>query len=140
MKLYQKKEKNKKLHNKKIKNYINELHWKTINYLTKNYEIIFIGNMSSKKIISNENHLNKMTKRITQAYSFYKFKERLKYKCFTTNTKYKLVDESYTSKICSNCGSVNEELGNKKIFNCSICKIVMDRDTNGSRNILLKGL
>ena len=39
-------------HNKKISNLIDELHWKTINYLTHNYKTILIGNMSSKNIVS----------------------------------------------------------------------------------------
>ncbi len=49
-------------------------------------------------------------------------------------------DEWYTSKTCSMCGCKNENLGGSKIFNCNKCKITMDRDYNGARNIMLKSL
>jgi putative transposase len=38
------------------------------------------------------------------------------------------------------CGCKNENLGGSKIFNCNKCKITMDRDYNGARNIMLKSL
>ena len=46
--------------------------------------------------------------------------------------------EEYTSKTCSCCGSLNTKLGSSKIFNCPSCKVILDRDENGARNILLK--
>jgi len=127
--------------NRKIKNLVNELHWKTIDYLTKNYKTIIIGDMSVKSIVNNKNsNLNKMTKRIAYVLSFYKFKERLKYKCLLNNCNYLEVNEKYTSKMCSNCCTYNETLGSNKIFNCSNCNITIDRDLNGSRNICFKCL
>lgn len=48
------------------------------------------------------------------------------------------VTEEYTSKTCGNCGELNEKLGSNKTFECQKCKIVIDRDCNGCRNILLK--
>ena len=126
---------------RKITNHVDELHWKTINYLTKNYDTILIGNMSSKGIVSNKSsNLGKMTKRVAMHLRFYEFRERLKYKCSVSNTGYKLIDERYTSKMCSNCGEINNELGSSKIFKCGGCKMKMDRDVNGSRGILLKGI
>jgi len=127
--------------NRKIQNLVNELHWKTINYLTNNYKTIIIGDMSVKKIVNNKtSNISKMTKRLAYALSFYKFKERLKYKCLLKNCNYLEVNESYTSKICSNCTTLNETLGSNKIFNCNKCNITIDRDLNGSRNICFKCL
>jgi putative transposase len=125
--------------NKKIRNLVDELHWKTINYLTGNYELIKIGDMSVKGIISKKSsNINGMTKRMASALSFYKFRERLKYKCYITKTKYKLVDERYTSKMCSNCGNIDEKLGSSKEYKCKKCEVLQDRDVNGARNIYLK--
>jgi putative transposase len=127
--------------NRKIKNLVNELHWKTIDYLTKNYKTIIIGDMSVKSIVNNKNsNLSKMTKRIAYTLSFYKFKERLKYKCLLNNCNYSEVNEKYTSKMCSNCCTYNEILGSNKTFNCSNCNTTIDRDLNGSRNICFKYL
>jgi putative transposase len=38
----------------KIKNKVNDTHWKIINYLTNNYKTIIIGKWSTKSIISND--------------------------------------------------------------------------------------
>jgi len=44
------------------------------------------------------------------------------------------------SKTCTNCGWINDNLGFQDTFKCKKCKIEVDRDTTGSRNILLKEL
>lgn len=133
--------KKKKAENKryaKIKNIVNDLHWKTIKYLTDNYGHILIGNMSTKQI--GETNLNKHSKNIAKMMSLYVFRERLKYKCSITDTKYKLVDEHYTSKMCTNCGYVKENLGSNKIFKCEHCGIKLNRDINGARNMFIKSI
>lgn len=125
--------------NRKITNKINDMHWKIIKYLTENYKTILIGNLSTKNIGFGRN-LNKMTKRIGLRMKLYEFKQRLKYKCSISKTNYGEIDEAYTSKTCSSCGWYNKDLGSNKQYNCNICKIRIDRDINGARNILLKGL
>jgi transposase len=53
-----------------------------------------------------------------------------------------LVDESYTSKTCGRCGTLNRRLGGSKQYHCvnSNCGWSCRRDVNGARNILLKFL
>ena len=50
------------------------------------------------------------------------------------------IDESYTSKLCSECRFYNSELGKSKTFKCKICNLKLDRDVNSAKNILLKGI
>lgn len=126
--------------NKHINNIINETHWQSINYLTKNYSEVLIGNMSTKSIISNENNLSASVKKMAQIIKLYEFRQRLKYKCETRGVKYKCVDERYTSKMCSICGNIKEDLKENKIYKCEKCGKQMDRDVNGSRNIYLKSI
>jgi transposase len=128
-------------YNKKISNLIDELHWKSINFLTSNYKNIFIGNLSSKNISCNKtSNICKITKRIAYRLSFFKFRMRLQTRCEINNINYKMINEKYTSKMCSNCGNYNENLGTNKIYNCKNCKNIIDRDINGSRCIFFKGL
>ena len=134
------KKKNEKMINKKIRNLVNELQWKTINYLTKNNKIILMVNMSTKNISKKEGNLNSMSKRIVSMIRLYEFKERLKYKCEIRGVKYGEINEWMTSKMCSKCGNIKEELGGKKIYECKICKIKIDRDVNGARNIHIKAI
>ena len=63
---------------------------------------------------------------------------RLQYKCSISNTKFKLVDEYYTSKTCSICCNYNENLKGDKIYYCNNCNTTINRDINGCRNIYMK--
>jgi hypothetical protein len=49
------------------------------------------------------------------------------------------MNESYTSRTCSVCGYLNSKCS-KKEFNCKSCNFNIDRDINGSRNIMIKTL
>jgi putative transposase len=138
-KIRKKKKKIKKIR-RKIKNLINEMHNKTISYLTSNYKNILIGNMSSKSIVKKGNNINKLTKQIAMSYNFYVFKQKLLNKCIEKRNNYKEIDESYTSKMCSNCGTLNNKLKGSKIFSCNNCNLLIDRDVNGARGILIKSL
>lgn len=123
----------------KLKNLIADLHWKSINFLTNNYKTILIGDLSVKGIINKKTSvLNKITKRIGVALSFFTYRQRLKYKCNVNNCVYLEVNEKFTSKMCSNCSQYNENLGSNKIYNCSGFKTILDRDVNGCRGICLK--
>ncbi len=84
--------------------------------------------------------ISKMTKRLLYMFSFCSFNLKLKYKCDTYKKKLIIVDESYTSKTCGNCGMLND-VGGSEVYVCEGgCKITIDRDVNGSRNILLKNI
>jgi len=72
------------------------------------------------------------------SYSFYTFRQRLKYKCIIKKCNYKEVKEYYTSKTCNFCSEYNEKLASNKIFNCSSFNSIFDRDINACRNIILK--
>ena len=127
--------------NKRIKGLVDELHWKTIKFLTDNYDTILIGDMSTKGIVSNSgSNLNNYNKQLAYSLSFFKYRERLKYKCTIKNCNYVKVNEYYTSKTCSVCANVKNDLGSNKIYECTICKSKIDRDINGCRNIIMKCL
>ena len=141
LKNYNTKKNNKKLRmvNKRIKGLIDEVHWKTIKFLTSNYKNILIGELSTKGIVcNNKSILKSYNKELAYAYSFYTFRQRLEYKCIVNKCNYKGVNEYYTSKTCSDCSEYNEKLGSSKVFNCPSCKNVFDRDVNSCRNMILK--
>ena len=126
---------------KKITYLVDDLHWKTINYLTKNFGNILIGNLSTKSIAKNgiNNKLDKETKRVGLQMRLHVFKQRLAYKCTQRKIGFTIVDEAYTTKTCTNCGNKND-VGMKKRIKCLFCKIRIDRDFNGARNIFLKNI
>lgn len=127
------------IYSNKIKNRISDLHWKTIKYLTNNYKTIFIGKWSTKNIGLRETSiLGKMTKRIASRLRYYEFLQKLQYKCNLYKINLVIVNEAYTSKLCSCCGWENNKLGGNKKFSCKFCDKIIDRDINGARNIFIK--
>jgi IS605 OrfB family transposase len=133
------KKKNEKIINRKIHNKIDDLHWKTINYLINNYNNILLGDMSAKSIVSKKSKvLSGESKVACLRTRYYDFRQRLKYKCDLTRTNFRLVNECYTSKICSLCGNYNDKLKGESRYKCIYCENDINRDINGCRNIMIK--
>jgi len=123
---------------RKIKNKIKELHWQTINYLILHYDHIIIPDFKVSQMLKGKK-ISKQTKRMLCMYSFHSFILKLKHKCKKHGKKLYVVDESYTSKTCTVCGQINDVRG-KETYKCGGCGNQVDRDINGSRNILIKNL
>ena len=126
---------------KHLRNKIKDVHWKIIDYLTKTYKNIAVGNWStkncSKKGVSK---LGKMNKRVQSCLSIYKFRERLEYKALARKNNLLILDESFTTQLCSYCSSRDKDIGSSKIYSCKKCKKKQDRDVNSCRNIMMLGL
>ena len=123
----------------RIKNLVSEMHWKSIDYLISNYDVILYPKFETSKMIRSKK-LSKLSKRIMNMFSFFTFKSRLEWKCAKHGKTLIIVDESYTSKTCGCCGELNSKLGSSEEFKCPKCEMSIDRDVNGARNILLKNL
>jgi len=146
----------KKLRNcyKKIKNIVKELHNQSSLYLCKKYKKILIPEFKTQKMLRNkkkpktkeelkekhkENRLNKRVKFMLNMLSHYKFRQQLLHKAEEYGCEVLIVKEEYTSKCCGNCGHLsNNYIG--RIKKCPFCKFEMNRDINGSRNILMKNI
>ena len=68
------------------------------------------------------------------------FREKLRQMCERHGNTLLHPSEAYTSKTCSLCGWIDEKLGGKKIFTCRNCKLVICRDENGARGIMLRAM
>jgi len=125
----------------RIKNLVNEVHKKTSKFLTSRYKNILLPIFeSSKMVLKSNRNIRSKTAKAMLTWSHYRFKERLSFVCKRTKTKLFEVTEEYTSKTCGRCGKINNSLGGNKTFNCPNCKLQIDRDINGARNIFLKFL
>ena len=116
------------------KDLVTDCHSKLSHYLAKNYEIIYIPKFESQKLTKK---MNKTSNFNILNLQHFKFKERLRNKCIEYSSKMKECTEEYTSKTCTRCGQINE-VGSSEIYKCSSCKLTIDRDVNGARNIYLK--
>lgn len=121
----------------KISHIVEDVQYKACQYLTTNYNVVMIGNMSTQSVM--QGNLNGLTKQVLQAMSHYTFRQRLIAKGELNGCTVKIIDEAYTSKTCSFCGFIKDDLGSNKVYNCNSCSRIMDRDSNAARNIFIKG-
>lgn len=68
---------------------------------------------------------------------FFRFKEFVRYKSEEMGIEFRLVDRFYpSSKTCSSCGHIEKGLKlSDRIYKCSVCGLVMDRDENAAKNL-----
>jgi len=121
-------------HSKKMwrghKDLVDDLQHKLCNYLSNNYNIVYLPKFESQK-------LNKTCNFNIFNIQHYSFKERLRIKLSEYSGTLIDCTEEFTSKTCTRCGTLND-VGSSEVFNCSRCKLCIDRDVNGARNIYLK--
>ena len=123
----------------KIRDLVDELHWKFMNFLTTEFSVVIFPpfNVSEMNKVSNRK-IRKVVVRSMMALRFYEFKERLKNKCKERHVLFIEQNEAWTSKTNSFNGEVMTNLGGREFFNYQGLKI--NRDINGSRNILLRAM
>jgi putative transposase len=123
---------------RRLTNKVDELHWQTIHTLLCNYDVVMYGDIKSHGIVKGGK--NPVLNRNMNALKFYQFKQRLLYKASTIEGKVVIpVNEAYTSQTCSSCGS-RYKPGASKVYHCTSCNAIFDRDVNAAKNILMKGI
>jgi putative transposase len=124
----------------KIKNRRTDTLHKYSRKLVNENAAIFVGNVSSSKLIK-----TKMAKSVLDA-SWATLKTMLEYKCAHADIVFEEINESYTTQICSCCGSIsaNSPKGRVglriRVWTCSNCETTHDRDINSSINIRNRGM
>ncbi len=122
----------------KLKNKMDEIHWKTIKHIIDNYKYVIIGDLSMKDASNKKtSKISKENKRVGLMMKFSEFRRRLEYKCLINNIKIDIIDEAYTSKVCSTCGHCKKELRGEKEYKCIPCNKKRDRDFNSATNMIL---
>ena len=122
----------------RLRNMIDDLHNKSANMLLSRYKNINIGKVSIKQMISNlDSNLREIVKRRLCTLSHYRFRMKLISMSSKFNSNVKLINEYMTSKTCCKCKNIKQDLKGEKIYNCSKCNLVIDRDINAAINIYL---
>ncbi|CAG8796720.1 38716_t:CDS:2 [Gigaspora margarita] len=93
----------------KIHNLVNDCHKKIVRYLCDNYQMIVLPIFETQEII-NEYPSRRLI----------------------------ICTKEYISKTCGRCGYIKNNFDRNKKFKCDEYGLIIDRDVNGARNILLK--
>jgi len=124
-----------KIHSK-IKNSRQDfLHKTTSNIITK-YDGVVLEDLNIKGMVKNR----KLAKAISDV-GWSEFKRQLKYKCLWNFKHFIEIDRfAPTSKTCSSCGNVQDMPLSKRMYDCPLCGLSIDRDFNASLNIQRIGI
>ncbi|MCU0541302.1 MAG: transposase [Oscillatoriaceae cyanobacterium Prado104] len=116
----------------KIANIRKDTLHKLTTLLAKNHGTVVIEDLNVSGMLANR----KLAKSI-QDMGFYEFRRQLTYKCKLYGSKLVVVDRWFpSSKTCSCCGVKKETLGlSERVFECSHCGFVIDRDLNAAINL-----
>jgi len=110
----------------------NHLHQTTTEIVRTKPSRIVMETLNVKGMMKNK-HLAKAI----QEQKFYEFKRQIAYKCQKYNIELTETPMIYpSSKTCSCCGSIKKDLKlSDRIYKCSHCGLVIDRDYNASLNL-----
>ena len=89
---------------------------------------------------SKQKRISSKISRNMLSWKHYQFKQILSDKMTRSGGRVIDCSEYYTSKTCTHCGMINHKLKSEKVFACPSCSLVINRDTNGARNIYLKNM
>ena len=126
----------------RISNLIDELHYKVINFLVRNFSVILLPTFETSGMVGKEKNgkkrkINKSVVRSMLGYRFYDFGQRLADACKKYGVRLLRVNEAYTSRTNSFTGELIN-IGSRKSFQYDGIKV--DRDINGARGILLRAV
>ena len=121
----------------RVRNRIRDLHHKVSTWLCQHYRFILLPIFQTQEMTSK---LKSPVCRKMMTWSHYAFQRRLLDRAQHFGCKIFMVNESFTSKTCGECGALNGSLGSSKVFHCPSCNVTMDRDVNAARNVLLRNL
>lgn len=126
---------------RRISNCVNDLHHKTAKMLAQSYKYVLVPEFQTSEMVRKEKRkIGPRTSNDMLTLNHYKFRQILDQKMKLHQGHMVQCTEEYTSKTCGACGRLNHYLRRKKIFSCPYlnCKVQLDRDINGARNILIK--
>ncbi|MBY8995540.1 MAG: transposase [Candidatus Heimdallarchaeota archaeon] len=138
--VYRKISKNTKVLCHKISKLIADI---ALNYLTLGYEVhIAIGKLSGIRARAMKgNYKGTKYRGRVHSFPFYQITENIKYKCNIAGVDEKNIcniSESWTSKTCHKCDSINTIRLSQASFRCLNCNCEYNADVNGAINIALR--
>lgn len=125
----------------RIKNVVTEVHCKTVRFLVSNFDNIVIPPFEvSGMVKKGARKIRKKTVRQMLSWRHYAFRLRLMQCAEREGVNVYVRGEEYTTKSCTSCFALKNNIGGAKTYKCDHCKVVIDRDLNGARNIFLKNV
>lgn len=123
----------------KFHNIRRDIHYKMAHHMCTNFTDIIMPHFENHQMSAKGNRQLK-TKTVRQMFSLAhgKFRVRLMETAERYGSTVHDITEPFTTKGCSGCGHIVEDLGGSKEFHCPNCGSKFDRDINSGKNFILK--
>lgn len=122
----------------RIRDLVDELHWKTCRFLVTNFDVIILPTFeTSDMVLKCKRKIRRKSVRSLLTFSHFRFKQRLKNKASEFGKVVIDADEAYTSKTASWTGEI-KQIGGAKFITSNGIRV--ERDINGARGIYLRAL
>jgi hypothetical protein len=127
----------------RVRQLVDECHRQVANDLLSRFDTVLIPVFESSKMAAHEQEgggrrrLTHASTRALLGWAHFRFRERLKHAALLRGKEVVVVDEAYTTKGCSRCGTITE-IGGSKTFRCAQCGFEAPRDPKSARDILAK--
>lgn len=116
----------------KVTNLRTDIRHKATTSLVSRFDLVAIEDLNVSGMISNR----RLAKSVSDA-GFYDFRRCIEYKARRYGKTVAIVDRWYPStKMCSNCGYVQNMPLSVRVYSCPECGFVCDRDVNAARNLI----
>ena len=123
----------------RVRNLVDDLHRRVAYDLVQAFDVILLPSFETKEMSAKEDRrIRTKTVRSMLGLAHYRFRQKLEWMCRKHGKRLVICNEAYTSRTRSWDGFVNENLGGAKTV--SDGSIVVDRDMNGARGIMLRAL
>lgn len=122
---------------RRYENVRDDAHWKLIRRMTAQNGTVLLPHLETSRLCGG---LRAKSNREMFGISHYKFLERMRQKCEEMSATLVVADESYTTKTCGRCGTLNDRVGTSEVFACvdAACGLRCHRDLHAARNIYLR--
>lgn len=120
----------------RVRNKRKDFHHKLSTQIAKNHGVVAVEDLNINGMVRNR-HLSRA---ISDA-GWRSFLDFIQYKCDWLGKHFVKVERFFpSSKTCSSCGMQQTMSLSMRIYECSGCKVILDRDFNASLNIRAAGL
>lgn len=148
--------------NRKVTRRIADMHQKVASWLADNYAAVLLPTFQTADMVKRyeadeaadgrpveagheivtrrgrKRVIRPSTARAMLAQAHFRFRMLLNYKMQRVGGKVIECGEEYTTKTCSSCGHVKDNIGGNHVYRCQHCHDDLDRDVNAAKNILIK--
>lgn len=119
---------------RKVTDVLNKISSDIVRVAHASNALIVLGDL--KGIRKSAKGKGKRFNRIVSSMPYFQLSQMIQYKANWEGISVVKIDESYTSKTCSKCNSLNTVRNNQANFKCKDCGYQVNADFNGAKNIL----